>query len=215
MRFGRVFLLASLASAICIGQPDREKDVYAIYSLLLTNPQTSHGPDNNAKYLILDTTVAVVPAQPCLDAKGERRERITEILKDFETRKNARRKLQRDLKLSKPYELLTESEAKQFRNRNANPEWSIRFAGVTDLFSFSDVYFDKAGTLALTYISSWCGSLCALFQWKLLEKKADGSWKESPGVGCVAVASGLVKRMEANQPGDDALLAGFVAPASE
>jgi hypothetical protein len=164
-----------LASGLCLAQADREKDVYAIYSLLLTNPQTSHGPDDNARYLVLDTTVAGVPAQPCLNVIGERRQRIAEILKDFQERRGRTRKLKRDLKLSKAYELLTESEGKQFRGRNANPEWRTRFEGVTDLFSFSDVYFDEAGTLALTHITSWCGSLCALFQWKLLEKQLDGS----------------------------------------
>jgi hypothetical protein len=140
------------------------------------------------------TTVAGVPAQPCLNVLGERRERITEILKDFEESRHRPRKLKRELKLSKPYELRTESEAKQFRNRNTSPEWHTRFAGVTDLFSFSDVYFDKTGTLALTHMTSWCGSVCALFQWRLLEKQTDGSWKEVPGVGCVAIASRIRDR---------------------
>ena len=35
---------------------DREKDVYAIYSLMLTNPSTSHGPYTSDRYLIARTT---------------------------------------------------------------------------------------------------------------------------------------------------------------
>jgi hypothetical protein len=34
-----------------------DRDVYAIYSLMLTNPKTSHGQDTNPRYLIADTTV--------------------------------------------------------------------------------------------------------------------------------------------------------------
>lgn len=172
-------MIALLASGLCIAQEDRETDVYAIYSLLMTNPETSHGPDDNPRYLILDTTVAGVPAEPCVNAAGERAERISEILKDLQERRNQQRKLKRELKITKPYELLSESEA---RHR-------ARSTGVTDVFSFSDVCFDKAGTLALTHRASVGGSLCALFQWKLLEKQSDGSWKEVPGVGCVAMAS--------------------------
>lgn len=178
MRLAPACLIVFLASSLCVAQENREKDVYAIYSLLMTNPETSHGPDDNPRYLILDTTVAGVPAEPCVNAAGERAERMAEIRKDFQERRKQQRKLKRELKLSKPYELLAEPESRQ----------RARSAGVTDVFSFSDVYFDKAGTLALTHRASICGSLCALFQWKLLEKQSDGSWKEVPGVGCVAMA---------------------------
>jgi hypothetical protein len=36
--------------------PEREKDVYAIYSLMLTNPRTSDGVDNNERRLIAMNT---------------------------------------------------------------------------------------------------------------------------------------------------------------
>jgi len=36
--------------------PEQEKDVYAIYSLMLTNPITSHGVDNNERRLIAMNT---------------------------------------------------------------------------------------------------------------------------------------------------------------
>ena len=57
-------ILAALAfsSAAALAQttapdPARQADIYAIYSLMLTNPQTSHSLDNNHVYLIAGTTV--------------------------------------------------------------------------------------------------------------------------------------------------------------
>ena len=63
-----------------------------------------------------------------------------------------------------------------------------RFRGVTDVFTLSDVYFNGRQTLALTAIASWCGGLCALYQWRVLEKVAEGKWEERPWVGCMTIA---------------------------
>jgi hypothetical protein len=50
------------------------------------------------------------------------------------------------------------------------------------------VYFNSAHTLALTAISTWCGSLCALYQWKVLEKVGTDGWVERQWVGCISIA---------------------------
>lgn len=63
-----------------------------------------------------------------------------------------------------------------------------RFRGLTDVFTLSDVYFNERRTLALTVVSSWCGDLCALYQWKVFEKLDTGKWEERQWVGCVTVA---------------------------
>jgi hypothetical protein len=65
-RFAFLLLVCGTAALGFQGQassPDseREKDVYVIYSLMLTNPETSHGPDNNERYLIAATTAVGVP----------------------------------------------------------------------------------------------------------------------------------------------------------
>ena len=52
--------------------PEREKDVYAIYSLMLTNPRTSHGADDNKRYLIAAMTAPGVPHWPCVRPPKER-----------------------------------------------------------------------------------------------------------------------------------------------
>lgn len=40
----------------------REKDAYAIYSLMLMDAPTSHGPDNNERYLIKEETATQWPS---------------------------------------------------------------------------------------------------------------------------------------------------------
>jgi hypothetical protein len=64
-----------------------------------------------------------------------------------------------------------------------------RFRGVTDLFTLSDVYFNPARTLALTAISTWCGGLCALYQWNVFEKVGPDRWEERGWVRCITIAA--------------------------
>jgi hypothetical protein len=171
--------------------PEREKDVYAIYSLMLTNPKTSHG--SNERYLIRATTVPGTPRGACVRPPKEREAEFGEVLTDFDQRSDTARQLERKLLLQKPYVLLTADQANQFATeRSLNPNRPKTrdelFRGVTDLFSFSDVYFNRRRTLALTAISSWCGSLCALYQWKVFEKTDSGNWKELDWSTCITVA---------------------------
>jgi hypothetical protein len=98
----------------------------------------------------------------------------------------------RSLSIAKPYELLNAEDAKAFmayREPTPQPKpRNPRYDDVTDLFRLNDVYFNNSGTLALTGIPSWCGSLCALYQWKVLEKTSSGEWHELPWVSCGTVA---------------------------
>jgi hypothetical protein len=95
----------------------REKDVYAIYSLMLTNPQTSHGPDNNVRYLIAMTTGPGHPEKPCVQPPKEREADFQEVLTDFERRKSTPQQLKRAFSISKPYVLLTADEVKDIQAR--------------------------------------------------------------------------------------------------
>jgi hypothetical protein len=151
--------------------PEREKDVYAIYSKMLNDPKASHAQAGNDRYLIAETTAPGQPEEPCVRPPKAREAEWREVLADFERRKDTPRQLERALSISKPYELLNADEVKEFiaaralgiRSETANE----RFRGVTDLFRFSDVYFNRRRTLALTYISTWCGGLCGLMSWKV------------------------------------------------
>jgi hypothetical protein len=171
--------------------PEREKDVYAIYSHMLTNPQTSYY--NNERYLIAKTTSPGYPKEPCVRPPKSRAAEWREALADFERRKDIPRQLERALSISKPYELLNADEVKEFIAARSMPrigsqEPDERFRGVTDLFRLSDVYFNRRRTLALTYISTWCGGVCGLMLWKVYEKSDAGVWEERPWVLCTTMA---------------------------
>jgi hypothetical protein len=170
----------------------RRADTYAIYSLLMTNPETSHGADDNEIYLIGDTTVSGTPKVPCVRPPAESAARFGEVLADFEARKDTPVRLESAFQIPKPYRLLNAAEVEEFYTRYATVGTSgSRAQGsvkVSDLFRLSDVYFNHDRTLALTAISTWCGSLCAIYQWKVLEKTADGRWEERPWTSCFAVA---------------------------
>lgn len=199
-----MFRVASLLVVTCLTahgfqqDTDREKDVYAIYSLMLTNPQTSHGADNNKLYLIAATTAPGVPKEPCIgppkEREADRGADFREVLADFQQRQATQRQLSRALSISKPYVLLSADEVREFQEARApKPPGSVaeRFQGVTDLFTLSDVYFNQRRTLALTAISSWCGSLCALYQWKVFERIAGGAWEDTKWPACFTIAEML------------------------
>lgn len=170
--------------------PEREKDVYAIYSQMLTNPQTSYY--NNERYLIAKTTSPRYPKEPCVRPPKSRAAEWREVLADFERRKDTPRKLERALSISKPYELLNADEIKEFiaaRVAGIRSETeSEKFRGVTDLFTLSDVYFNRRRTLALTSISTFCGGVCGLMSWKVYEKSDTGEWVERPWGLCTTMS---------------------------
>jgi hypothetical protein len=194
-----VCLMTLSASALIPLQPapsetERENDTYRIYSLLMSNPRTSHGPDNNPRYLIAETTSLGIPEPPCVRPPKEREEEFKEVIADFTNRKATPRILKRRLSISKPYELLTGAQVNTFKNCHGGfPKRTCEtphalFDGVDDLFTLSDVYFSKSGRLALTAVSTWCGDLCAQYEWKVLEKLPDGEWKERPWVVCFSIS---------------------------
>jgi len=192
----RFWLLLPIACGIASGYPqdsERDKDVYAIYSLMLTNPQTSHSPDNNARYLIASTTGPGQPKEPCVRPPKEREAEFQEVLADFENRRATPRELERELSIQKPYMLLREADVKAFMDERNTihlppPPRDERFRGAVDLFTLTDVYFNPNRTLALTAIGTWCGNLCALNQWKVFEKRDSGRWQELHWTVCSTIA---------------------------
>ena len=176
---------------------EREKDVYAIYSLMLTNPRTSHGADDNERYLIAVTTAPARPLEPCVDPPRDREGEYREVLVDYDRRKSTSpRELKPAFSIRKSYLLLSADDISEFRKERSLPNASQtrtdqRFRGVTDVFTLSDVYFNQRGTLALTAISSWCGSLCGLYQWKVFERQDTGKWEERHWSTCVVISENV------------------------
>ena len=183
--------------------PEREKDVYAIYSLMLADPQTSHGPDENKQYLIAATTGPGYPREPCVRPPKERETAFREVLVDYERRKSNPRELKPSISVPKRYVLLSANQVSEFVKERSFPginktDTNPLFQGATDVFTLSDVYFNQRGTLALTSISSFCGGLCGRWQWKVFERLDTGKWEERQWVSCSAIAStsGSRRRLE-------------------
>jgi hypothetical protein len=171
---------------------DRVKDAYAIYSTLLTNPRTSHGADDNERYLIAPTTVPGYPQIPCVQPPKEREADFAEVLSDYNRRKATQLPLKPMFSVPKPYLILTDDEVKAFIEERGMPRRGQkppdeRFRGVTDLFRLTDVYFNPRRTLALTAISTFCGGLCGLIEWKVFEK-VDGKWEPRQWVVCGTIS---------------------------
>ncbi len=112
---------------------------------------------------------------------------------DFESRKDEPRELTQALSLDKPYTLLSGDEARAFKQsrRPVPGVTNEMFRGVSDLITFSNVYFNQAGTLALTAISTWCGGRCASYRWMVFEKLNNGNWEERPWTTCRTMAGNL------------------------
>jgi hypothetical protein len=182
MRFSpAVICLFTLTIAFAQEEPSytqRIADIYAIYSLMLTHPETSHGPDENEVYLIADTTVPGTPKDPCVRPPSGQEGRFAEVMEDFRYRRDTPAQLEPRFQIIKPFRLLNPEEVAQFIRRQFPGGPSASHPKVTDLFRLSDVYFNGDRTLALTAISTYCGDLCALYKWKVFEKSKDGVWEE-------------------------------------
>jgi hypothetical protein len=162
----------------------------------MTNPPTA-GSWDNSRYLISATT-RVQDETPCVRPPRACKAEFAAVLADFKRRSGKARVLKRDLSLSKPYELLKAEQVEAFKKERGWPKPEARepnplFTGVMEVFTLSDVYFSNNGRPALTAISSWCGGLCGLFQWRVLKKVSTGEWKEQPWVYCYTISqeSGL------------------------
>ncbi|HLH41620.1 MAG TPA: hypothetical protein VKV74_01445 [Bryobacteraceae bacterium] len=179
--------LAISSTALAFQQEaERDKDVYAIYSLMLTNLQTSHGPYEGDRYLIAAVTGPANPQEPCVRPPAERETDFREALTDYLRRRGAPRELKAQFKIEKPYFFLSSADVAAFEAERSRPDG--RFRGVSDLIILSDVYFNQRRTLALSAISTWCGSLCSMHQWKAFEKSESGEWRERDWGTCSAVA---------------------------
>jgi len=181
-------ILAAGFAQVTATDPSRRADVYVIYSLMLPNPKTSHGPDDNEIYLIADTTAPGVPEVPCVRPPSGEESRFADVLAGFNRQKNAPSKLEPAFRIGKPFRLLNRDEVAEFEGRRLSRSPAGSNLKATDLFRLTDVYFNQDRTLALTAISTWCGGLCGLWQWRVFEKLKEGMWEERKWVACTTVA---------------------------
>lgn len=195
MRFVPLALACSTLCAQTRTLPkDRSEDSYAVYSAALAGPHFGH-PESNREYLIEDLT-GMGKENPvgCIRVPAEYAAKFQEIVAEYSQYKTERFQLERKFEIDKPYELLNEAEAKQFRDWRWNPhigeEVPERFRGIVHLFAFSNVYFDRSRSIAAVRTGAWCGGLCGNWSWKVYVKQ-DGKWQERPWTTCMTMA-GLI-----------------------
>jgi len=63
-------------------------NAYAIYSLMMINPQTSHAPYDEETFLMASTTERPYPRTPCVAVPPEYQSSFQEILADYGIREN-------------------------------------------------------------------------------------------------------------------------------
>ena len=158
-------------------EPDRENDVRAIYSWLVT-----HSAGQNKLYLIApETYQRDYPNERCLEVPKDHAADFREIRADFDRRKNTTRKIPRSLSTQKPYVILDPNLAEELLLKSAllsdSPIVRERFPGAEHLLLFSDVSFNKKRTVALVHFDSWCGGMCGRPSWFAFEKGDEGGWE--------------------------------------
>lgn len=150
---------------------DHASDAYAIYSLLLS------AQSRNEHLAIAATTVNADDIQIEPESEFEpptNNERAFEdAVQDFHAHRENRIQFQHQLRLDRPYTLLTDDEVAAFRNSSAGTQTNqARFSTVVLL---SEVYSNPAWTAALVYLDKACATPCGSGQWIYLEKR-DGQW---------------------------------------
>lgn len=183
---------------------DRVADSYAIYSQLLPGNQIEWGDAPRSQWLVEDTTKAVPLNNPCVGGDGmnphqsinapqQRQADFAEVLADYDAHCHDRYQLDGSkLRLDLPVRLLDEGARKRYVSGVAGyippsndimraPPTPDQFKGAAGMHSFTAVYFNRAHTLAMTQIGMYCGGLCGMWRWVVLEKK-DRKWKILPWV---------------------------------
>jgi hypothetical protein len=176
---------------------------YQIYSGLMPLGETADKGWPHALWLIRDTTITAIPDdQPCSpgpavnareSAPGNNPHLVVtptavyaqdfrEILQDFDEHCHDHIALdQSAFHTAVPIRLLSAAEQQEFRDvRNAGPgasaDASAKFAGAPALYAFSEVYFNRNQTVALVWVTHWCGSQCGQGFWRALALD-HGQWK--------------------------------------
>jgi hypothetical protein len=192
-----VLSVTASASQGAAGAADskRRQDIYAVYSAMFANPDS-----NDKVYLFEKKTFAVQPDLPstledifsltsenCFHIPPAYETAWKEILNETRTQKDSPGTIAAELKIKTPYVLLNVDEVQEFADaiESERGPQNPKFHGRRSLIRLGDVYFNKTRTLALTSIGTVCGSLCGSGGDLILEKSANGKWKERPDwVGC-------------------------------
>jgi hypothetical protein len=167
-------------------------DAYAIYSLLMPGvPFAGMSPTQAPHFAIAGSTVSIEQMNPAIAPDSElqpppnNQEAFSEAVQDFHTRRYERIRLENQLKLDRPYALLSADDVDELRRTLAGidpgSQLQSKWAGYPGITYFSEVYFNTGHTAALVYMNNFCANLCANGQWIYLEKNGD-QWVRRSGL---------------------------------
>jgi hypothetical protein len=167
-------------------------DMYAIYSLLMPGvPFESMSTTQAQHFAIAGTTVSIEQMNPAVPPDGQLQpppnnaQAFREAVQDFQTRRYERIQLEYQIKIDRPYALLSPGDVDELRKTLAGidpgSQLQAKWAGYPGITYFSEVYFNTAHTAALVYMNNFCANLCANGQWIYLEKNSD-QWVRRSGL---------------------------------
>lgn len=187
---------------------ERVEDSYSIYSQLLPGNQIEWGNVPRTQWLIEDATKAVAIDSPCtsgetmvgsmnphqsVKAPEARRAEFAEVLSDFDAHCHDVFRLEASkFRLDLPIQMMNEDARGRYVQGVVHympptndimraPATPNEFKGAAGMHSFTAVYFNRVRTLAMTEIGMYCGGLCGMWRWVVLEKK-NGQWQVLPWV---------------------------------
>lgn len=157
-----------------------------------------------SQWLVEDTTKAVPLDNPCasglnmnphqsINPPQERQRDFAEVLADYDAHCHDRYQLDgSNLRLKLPVRLLDEDARERYVSGVSGymppgndimraPPTPDQFKGSAGMHSFTAVFFNRAHTLAMTEIGMYCGGLCGMWRWVVLERK-NGEWQVLPWV---------------------------------
>ena len=170
---------------------EEQRDIYSIYSAMITSPMTRLD-SNEAIYLIQESTIKDSGAPTCVKTPPGDAAAMAEITAEYNRRGNDSSVLTREFKLPKPYELLDRDKSARFlqdaldatpqilppgASRPVNP--NPLFPQAEQVFRFSDVYFDKTHTFALAWVAIYSTTVEYRGTWRPYKKTASGMWEEN------------------------------------
>jgi hypothetical protein len=164
---------------------DRAADAYAIYSLLSMSAEQASRLAIAAITVNIDDMNPAIPPEGQLQPPPNNEKAFNEAVQDFHTRRYERVQLEHQLKIERPYTLLSADDVAELRNSLAGidpgSQLKDKWVGYPGITYFSEVYFNTSRTAALVYMNNFCANLCANGQWIYLEK--DGAqWVRRSGL---------------------------------
>jgi hypothetical protein len=194
-------LIDAAPQAVTGSETTRREDVQAVYTALIKSSDLTYLISSKAE-MPASGAIRSMSLESCVVLPQAYASGWTEILAAFRA-PGGNELFPADLKLTRPYKLLTAEEVQEFRDdrmqalRNQPPRTEVilggtsnpKFAGAKELFEFSPVYFNQNRTLAVTFVSSYSSPRSGSWHWTVFEKSPDGRWQERPQwVRCQAVA---------------------------